>query len=76
VNEDWSGEPRVIGIDEDLWNDIHVHAGQRDINAERLLAQLREDLIEGDTIRLTRDGGITGYLRAERDGDEWRLVRS
>ncbi len=75
VAQDWTGEPRVIGIDEDLWGDLPTLA-QSDVNAERLLEQLARDLIEGDVIRLTRDGATTGRLRARRSGGQWTLVRA
>jgi hypothetical protein len=73
VADSWTGEPRVIGLDEDLWGDLQT---QRDINTEHLLEQLIRDLIEGDTIRLTRDGDTIGYLRAVREGNQWTVVRS
>lgn len=74
VDPDWTGEPRVIGIDDDLWADLPV-LSQNDANAERLLGELIRDLIEGDTIRLTRDGRTTGYLRGKRRGGQWSIVK-
>lgn len=75
VDDAWLGEPRVIGIDEDLWNDLPGLA-QTNVNADALLERLFSDLIEGDTIRLTRDGETIGYLRARRQGGQWTLVRA
>lgn len=73
VPHNWTGEPRVIGIDEDLWNDLQGLA-DTDVNAGHLLQELSRNLIEGDTIRLTREGNTTGYLRAKYQNGQWLLA--
>src|SRR5262249_27240872 len=73
VPDNWAGEPRVLGIDEDLWHDLPGLA-ENDSNAANLLQELSHNLIEGDTIRLTRDGAATGYLRAKYQNGQWVLI--
>lgn len=73
VSDNWGGEPRVLGIDREIWDDLRTGAYQ-DGNAERLMYELLTSVVEGDTIRVTEEGRIVGYIRAKLENGQWILV--
>ena len=74
VDAEWEGEPRVIGIDESTWDDLNKLAST-DPNAEAALKELLGGVLNGDVLRLTRDGLVVGRVEAMRQGAGWALVK-
>lgn len=76
VPDDWTGEPRVFGLDENTWSNIQTCAQQNDVNAQNFLNRLIRVLINGDLIRLTRDSLIVGNLHARSRANQWTLEQT
>lgn len=67
VPDNWSGDPQVVfDLDEDLWERTEP---------TRIREWLLPYLIDGDFIRLTKDGQPTGFLRATYKGRDVDVER-
>ena len=75
IADDWSGEPQVIAISEDTWNDICSRDEQGDNNVGPTIQAISRLLSEGNIIRLTQNRKFVGRLVYRRQGRGWIISR-
>ena len=74
VNDDWHGEPMVIGIERSTFGNLEDLCARGDINAQRVWADIVAKLIEGDILRITENGRTIAKVHAEQSRKGIELV--